>query len=140
MLVAQSADAASGMAFCPLRTRRQGDGLRVRLNPFGTYWGRQYRYGIADTGLGNLMATTFSASDHIRSYAPSYNGRIHEFTVMIAPYGGDLPPEGVRFDAEAFAYPHIVLNDDEIIAPPPHRDWDGAGLGEAPAAPAGARG
>ena len=132
LLVAQTADVASGMAFCPLRTRRQGEALRVRFNPFGTYWGKQYRYATADTGLGNLLATTFSASDHIKPYAPSYNGRVQEFSLLIAPYAGDIPPETVRFDAEAFAYPYLVLNDDQFIARPAHRSWDGAGLGEIP--------
>lgn len=130
LLVAQSADVESGMAFCPLRTRREGDALRVRFNPFGTYWGRQYRYTIADTGLGNLLATTFSASDHIKSYAPSYNGRVQEFSLMIAPYRGDAPPDALQHAAEAFAYPYLVLNDERSIAAPAHRSWDGAGLGE----------
>lgn len=132
LLVAQSADVASGMAFCPLRTRREEGRLRVRLNPFGSYWGRQYRYPTADTGLGNLLATTFSASDHIKPYAPSYNGRLQEFSLLIAPYEGNAPPDAVRYDAEAFAYPYIVLNDDEFIAAPAHRGWDGAGVGEVP--------
>jgi hypothetical protein len=132
LLVAQNAETVSGMAFCPLRTRRQGDMLRVRLNPFGTYWGRQYRYAIADTGLGNLLATRFSASDHIKSYAPSYNGRTQELSLLIAPYRGDAPPDAVRYAAEAFAYPYLVLNDDQFIATPAHRNWDGAGLGEPP--------
>lgn len=132
LLVGQTADVASGMAPCPLRTRREGGALRVRLNPFGAYWGKQYDYGIADTGLGKLMAVTFSASDHIKPYAPSYNGRTQEFRLLIAPYRGDLPPEGVRAAAEAFAYPPAVLNDDLVIADPPHRSWNGSGLGEPP--------
>ncbi len=126
VLVAQSADAASGLAFCPLRTRREDGLLRLRLNPFGTYWGRQYRYGTADTGLGNFLVTAFSASDHIKPYAPSYNGRRLEFGLLIAPYRGDCPPEDVRWAAEAFAYPYAVLNDDWFIAPPAHRGWDAA--------------
>jgi hypothetical protein len=133
LLVAQNADVASGMAFCPLRTRKHNAISRVRFNPFGTYWGKQYRYATADTGLGNLLATTFSASDHIRPYAPSYNGRAQEFNLLIAPYAGDAPPETIRHDAEAFAYPYLVLNDDRVIATPPHRTWDTTGLGEVPA-------
>jgi hypothetical protein len=130
LLVAQTADVSSGMAFCPLRTRKQNDVMRVRFNPFGTYWGKQYRYGTADTGLGNLLATTFSASDHIKPYAPSYNGRVQEFSLLIAPYAGDAPPEAIQHDAEAFAYPYLVLNDDRFLAVPAHRKWDDAGLGE----------
>ena len=132
VLVAQTADVVSNMAFCPLRTRQQNDVSRIRLNPFGTYWGKQYHYGTADTGLGNLLATTFSASDHIKPYAPAYNGRVQEFRLLIAPYAGDMPPETIRYDAEAFAYPYLVLNDDRVIDVPPHRSWDGAGLGEIP--------
>lgn len=138
LLIGPSADVATGMAPCPLRTqRRRGaprcrSALRVRLNPFGTYWGRQYAYATADTGLGKLMAVTFSASDHIKPYAPSYNGRTQEFRLLIAPYRGDEPPEAARYAAEAFAYPPAVLNDALVIADPPHRSWSGEGLGEPP--------
>ncbi|GAB4490431.1 MAG: hypothetical protein Fur0016_28550 [Anaerolineales bacterium] len=108
LLVAQTAGVLSGMAFCPLRTRRAQDGLRVLMNPFGSYWGRQYRYGTADTGLGNFMAVSMSASDHINPYAPSYNGQAQEFRLLLAPYVGDAPPENLRYNAEAFAYPYIL--------------------------------
>lgn len=115
LLVAQTAQALSGMAFCPLRTRRAGDGLRVSMNPFGSYAGRQYRYGTADTGLGNFMAVSMSASDHINPYAPSYNGQTQEFRLLLAPYAGDSPPEKVRYDAEAFAYPYILESSGEPL-------------------------
>ncbi len=130
LLVAQNAEVTSGMAFCPLRTRKQGGALRLRLNPFGTYTGHQYHYASGDTGLGNLMATTFSAADHIRAYAPSYNGRMHEFSLLVAPYAGDAPPGSLRNDAEAFAYPYLLCEDDHFLAAPAHRGWDPSGLGE----------
>jgi hypothetical protein len=130
LLVAQTSDFLSNFAFCPLRTRQQNGLGRIRLNPFGSYWGRQYRYATADTGLGNLAATTFSASDHINPYAPSYNGRVQAFSLLIAPYSGDQPPESIQYDAEAFAYPYIVLGDGEMIAPPAHHSWDGHDLGQ----------
>jgi hypothetical protein len=130
LLLAQNADIASSAAFCPLRTRQRGQVSSLLLNPFGSYWGRQYRYATADTGLGNLLAVRTSASGHIKPYAPSYNGRMQEFSLLIAPYHGDAPPETIQNDAEAFAYPYLVLNGDGLIAPPPHRCWDGAGLGE----------
>ncbi len=132
LLLAQTADVASNLAFCPLRTRRQGQALRVLLNPFGSYWGRQYRYATADTGLGNFLATNLGFSDHIKPYAPSYNGRMLAFSLLIAPYCGDAPPESITADAEAFAYPYLALCDNQFIAPPPHRSWSGEGLGEVP--------
>jgi len=133
LLVAQNADVASGMAFCPLRTRQDGERMRLLLNPFGSYTGRQYRYASADTGLGKLLAVTFSASDHINPYAPSYNGRRQQFSLMIAPYCGDAPPPQLQFEAQAHAYPYLLLNDHAWIADPAHRGWDGRGLGEPPA-------
>ena len=122
----------ANFAFCPLRTRHQDQTWHVRFNPFGSYWGHQYRYATADTGLGNLAATTFSASDHINSYAPSFNGRVQEFSLLIAPYLGDRPPGTIQYDAEAYAYPYLLLDDGHFIAPPAHRCWDGSGLGEIP--------
>jgi hypothetical protein len=133
MLVAQTAEALSNFAFCPMRTRQQGKISRVRLNPFGSYWGRQYRYDTADTGLGNFVATNFSASDHISPYAPSFNGRRQEFSLLIAPYVGNRPPDDIQYDAEAFAYPYLLLEDTNFLAPSAHRGWDGSGLGSLPA-------
>lgn len=132
LLVAQNADVLSNAAFCPLRTRKQENDWYVRFNPFGSYWGKQYRYGTADTGLGNLLATTFSASDHINPYAPSFNGREQEFSILIAPYIGDKPPVPLQHDAEAFAYPYLVVSDGHLIRSPGHQNWDGGGLGEIP--------
>ena len=45
--------------------------------------------------------------------------------MIIAPYEGDCPPSEIQQDAEAFAYPYLVLSDAEIIAAPPHRSWEG---------------
>jgi hypothetical protein len=132
LLVAQSADSLSSVAFCPLRVTRRGSESRVLLNPFGSYSGHQYRSSITDTGLGTLMAVTFSAADHLKPYAPSYNGRLQEFSLLLAPYTGDKPPEPICRDAQAFAYPYLVLNDNETIAVPQHRIWNDRGLGESP--------
>lgn len=120
LLLAQNADLCSSVAFCPIRTSKQG----VHLNPFGTYWGPQYRYSTADTHLGAFLAATLSAASHIKPYAPSYNGRIQEFSLLLAPYQGDCPPEQVRFDAEAFAYPYIVAGGSPFLEQPPHQSWE----------------
>jgi hypothetical protein len=102
----------------------------VRLNPFGSYYGRQYHYPDPDMHLGILMSTVFSGADQIKPYAPSYNGRVHEFSLLIAPYSGDAPQAELQYDAEAFAYPYAVLNDEQMVADPAHRSWSGEGLGE----------
>jgi hypothetical protein len=123
LLVAQTADVLCSLAFCPLRTRREGDGLRVMMNPFGSYTGRQYRYPGTYTGLGWMVAVRFSASDHIAPYAPSFNGKTQRFRLMIAPYRGDAPPENIRADALAFAYPYLAIGDGRMFANPENRTW-----------------
>lgn len=159
LLVAQTTDSLTNLAFCPLRTRRVPTPIRnsqsaipnpdfsirspqsairnsfsVRLNPFGSYWGRQYRYDIQDTGLGNRIASTFGAADHIQPYAPSYNGRTLEFSLLIAPYEGDEPPASLQADAAAFAEPYLLLPDECYLDTPANRTWDPSGLGSAPSA------
>jgi hypothetical protein len=57
---------------------------------------------------------------------------MQEFSLLIAPYRGDAPPEAIRNDTEAFAYPYLLLNDEEYLAAPAHRGWDDKGLGEIP--------
>ena len=128
LLVAQNADVSSNVAFCPMRTKNN----EVFLNPFGTYYGPQYQYPTADTGLGKLLATRFSAADQLKSYAPSYNGREQFISLLIAPYDGDEPPQNIQFDAEAFAYPYILLDDGRTFLTPEHRCWNGEGLGKTP--------
>ncbi len=123
LLVAQTAEVLCSLAFCPLRTRRDDDGLRVLMNPFGSYTGRQYAYPTKYTGLGWLVAVRFSASDHIAPYAPSYNGKTQRFRLMVAPYEGDEPPASLQADAAAFAYPYLATGDGAIFDDPAHRSW-----------------
>ena len=109
LLIAQQTETGASMAFCPMRTRCAGGhsapaGLRVRLNPFGTYDGRQYRYPTARSGLGRFSAVNMSAADHIHSSAPSFNGITQEFALLLCPYHGDAPPPELQLDAMTFAY------------------------------------
>jgi hypothetical protein len=124
ILVAQSADVSSSFAFCPMRTRVDKGRTRIIMNPFGSYWGRQLSYPTAKTGLGKLVAVHASAADHIKPYAPSYNGRVQKFSLMIAPYTGEVPPETIRNDALAFSYPYILLSGSPKIGEPAHRSWE----------------
>jgi len=121
MLVAQTAEVNASLAFCPMRTRVTRGRTRVFLNPFGSYHGKQLHYPTAFTGLGRLIATMMAES--LDPLAPSYNGQSEEFSQLIAPYSGDDPPEQIRNDAEAFAYPYAVLSRSRAIQPPRHRQW-----------------
>jgi hypothetical protein len=104
-----------------MRTRATRRRTRIFLNPFGSYHGRQLHYPTAFTGLGKLVGTMLGES--LNPLAPSYNGQSEEFSLLIAPYSGNAPPEQLRNDGEAFAYPYAVLSRSRAILPPRHRRW-----------------
>jgi len=121
VLVAQTAEVNAALAFCPMRTRVTRRGTRIFLNPFGSYHGKQLHYQTAFSGLGKRIAAKMSAA--LDSYAPSYNGQSEEFSQLIAPYRGDQPPEQIRSDAEAFAYPYAIVSRSSAIGLPRLRQW-----------------
>jgi len=121
VLIAQSADAGTCFAFCPMRTRITQGHTQAIVNPFGTYFGHQMRYPTAQTGLGKRVAILMAET--LRSPAPSYSGRHERFSLMLAPYRGDAPAATIQADAEAFAYPYAVLSASPAILPPAHRTW-----------------
>lgn len=121
ILIAQSADYLSSMAFCPMRTRLIDSKTYIHLNPFGSYHGKQFKYETAYTGLGKMAA--YMTSDHLDPSAASYNGKNPSFTVMIAPYEGDEPPKEIQNDAMAFTYPYALVTDSPLIQKPAHRQW-----------------
>ncbi|HDP80322.1 MAG TPA: hypothetical protein ENN21_05715 [Spirochaetes bacterium] len=123
LLLAETADLCASPAFCPLRTRERGGKSLVSLNPFGTYYGKQLRYGAAHTGLGRFLA--LRTSDHLDSYAPSYNGREQRFALMVAPYRGDEPSRQLQTDAAAFFYPCMVHSKDPLIGESRAARWSG---------------
>ncbi len=121
LLIAQTVETNSSFAFCPMRTRKTGGETNIHLNPFGTYFGRQFKYPTAVTGLGKMGA--FMTSDHLDPLAPSYNGKKQCLSLMIAPYKGDEPPREVQNDAMAFAYPYLLLTKSDLIKDPECRNW-----------------
>ena len=107
LLVGQESARWSSPAFCPIRTRIADGGLSLTLNPFGTYRGRQLTYPTRATGLGRLTALLMA--DQLAPLAPDYAGRTQDFPLLLAPYRGDRPPDEAARDAEAFAYPYLVV-------------------------------
>lgn len=101
LLAAQHTGLDNNFAFCPMRVREKGGRQQVKLNPFGTYYGRQLRYPTSVTGLGRLFGILMA--DQLDSYAPSFNGKSGHFALMIQPYRGETPPEDLQRKARVFA-------------------------------------
>ena len=108
LLLAENAEALSSLAFCPMRLRERDRIQHLSLNPFGSYFGRQLDYShLGGNGTGAELATVASGS--LKPNGPSFNGQALRFSLLLAPYAGDEPPDQVQQDAEAFFYPCGVI-------------------------------
>jgi hypothetical protein len=108
LLVGQNADALASYAFMPMRLREDGGVQRLWLNPFGSYHGHQMDYShLGGNGLGSELAAL--KGSQFRPNGPSYNGRTERFSLLLAPYAGDRPPEELQAAARAFFYPSAVV-------------------------------
>ena len=102
LFIAQSCDLDNSFAFCPMRLTMDKKGRQTLfMNPFGTYHGAQHKYGTAKTGLGRALA--LQMADHLRSYAPSYNGKRSHFMLMLALTGGEGLTDSLKEDMMAFS-------------------------------------
>jgi len=90
ILIAQSRKHLHGFAFCPIRQSIVDGRQTISCNPFGTYWGKQYRYPASVTGWGRTAALL--TAEHLYSSAPSYEDEQVHFSLLVAPYQGGSPP------------------------------------------------
>lgn len=101
LLLAQADSAQTLFAFCPMRLSLKEGRQAVRMNPFGSYYGPQWRYPTAVSGMGRLAA--LAVGDNYDPYAPSWEGESLRCSLLIAPYCGDRPPAALQRDALIFA-------------------------------------
>jgi hypothetical protein len=108
LLVGEDARTLSSMAFCPMRLREQNGRQTVSLNPFGSYYGKQFDYShLGGNGNGSVIMQAFSGA--LAPNGPSFNGETLRFSLMLAPYAGDEPPQELQNAAAAHFYPHGVI-------------------------------
>ncbi len=113
MLIGYNALKAANFAFTPLKIRDKGFGdcrekaQQVRINPFGTYFGRYLHYWTLGTGHGQKLIPTLFGT--LESSAPTFSGKNVSFELVIMPYEGDSPPEDKQSFANHFSLPPLVL-------------------------------
>ena len=101
LLLAQDADVRSSFAFAPMRLWEEAGQQRLMVDPFGSLYGPLPDYThLSATGLGTAFAVLGSSS--LRPNGPSYNGEREHFSLLLAPYAGDRPPEALTRDAGVF--------------------------------------
>lgn len=114
LLLGENAHSLASMAFCPMRLREQGGVQRIALNPFGSYYGSQLDYShLGGNGIGKVFMQTFSGA--LQPNGPSFNGEALRFSLLLAPYAGDEPPQELQQAAGAHFYPPGVI----VHAAPP---------------------
>jgi hypothetical protein len=110
LLIGENAQTLTSMAFCPMRLRETGGVQTVSLNPFGSYYGKQFDYShLGGNGNGKVFMQAFSGA--LQPNGPSFNGETLRFSLMLAPYNGDEPPQELQNDAAAHFYaPGVIVH------------------------------
>ncbi len=100
----------STFAFAPLKMRYHARTSRfsLRVNPLGTYYGRQYT--PPTWGNGNGFDATLVAGEQFASAGPTYNDATHDFSMMLAFFSGRTMPDAVRRDLIGFAHPPMAVS------------------------------
>jgi hypothetical protein len=114
LLVGENAETLASMAFCPMRLRENNGQQTLSLNPFGSYYGRQFDYShLGGNGNGAVVMQAFSGA--LGPNGPSFNGETLRFSLLLAPYMGDEPPQAWQEIAAAHFYaPGVIVH----AAPP----------------------
>ena len=100
MLVGFNSLKAANFAFSPLKIRDKGFGdtnykaQQVRINPFGTYFGKLLHYWTEGNGHAQKIVAEMTGTDE--STAPTFSGKTVSFNLIISPFIGEIPPESVR--------------------------------------------
>lgn len=101
LAVANARQVLSSMAHCPMNLRRQENGQRVSMNPFGTYYGKQR---VHPTRSNGAVADAFVLiTPQARSLAPAYNGAHEKAAMALFAYEGLMPNEEVQNDINGFS-------------------------------------
>ena len=110
LLVGEDAQTLTSMAFCPMRLREQHGTQTISINPFGSYFGKQFDYShLGGNGNGTVIMQTFSGA--LQPNGPSFNGETLRFSLMLAPYSGDEPPQELQNAAAANFYtPGVIVH------------------------------
>jgi hypothetical protein len=103
LLIGEDARTLASMAFCPMRLRKQDGQQILSLNPFGSYYGKQLDYShLGGNGNGTVIMQAFSGA--LQPNGSSFNGGTLHFSLMLAPYAGDEPPQELQDMAAAHFY------------------------------------
>lgn len=98
ILIANSRQVLNSMAHCPMRLEED---KTVRMNPFGTYYGKQrHHFGRAKD---EILDTYVLVTPQGKSIAPSYNGNAETAMLAFYPLNGSEPDKMYVDEINAFS-------------------------------------
>lgn len=111
LIIANARQVLGSMAHCPMRLEKD---KTVRMNPFGTYYGKQRHHrGRAKDQV--LDAYTLVAAQG-KSIAPSYNGNSETAILGLYGFSGKTPDEKTMKEICAFADGCVgVVSEDSVV-------------------------
>ena len=113
IIVANARQVLSSMAHCPMRLEKD---KTVRMNPYGTYYGKQrHHFGRAND---EILDTYTLVAAQGKSIAPSYNGSKETAIFGLYPMSKDGLSEDEKNEICAFADGSVITADENSsIAP-----------------------
>ena len=112
IIVANARQVLSSMAHCPMRLERD---KTVRMNPYGTYYGKQRHH--FSRAKGEILDTYTLVAAQGKSIAPSYNGSCETVIFGLYPMSKDGITASEKNEICAFADGSLITADNAIIAP-----------------------
>ncbi|MFX1353029.1 MAG: hypothetical protein ACFFGP_03625 [Promethearchaeota archaeon] len=104
---------SANFAFSPIKVRDKGfgdigkKGQQIRINPFGTYYGKLFRYWTEGSGHAEQITSKFLGTEH--STAATFSGKEVDFDLILAPYNGDKPPVPIQSFADHISLPPMII-------------------------------
>ena len=112
LLLGNARTVLAAMAHCPMRLEING---RVRMNPFGTFYGPQRHH---PNRSGDRIFKTYTLiAPQGKSLAPSYNGSRERTLLCLLPFSGAQPNDVRLRDLLAFADGAYVTGSNDLLAP-----------------------
>ena len=123
LLVGFNSLKAANFAFSPIEIKDKGfgdldrRGQQVRINPFGTYFGKILHYWTKGNGHAQKIVAEVTGTDE--STAPTFSGKKIFFDLILSPFIEESPPPSVTNFADHFSFEPLVLikqnNNDNLI-------------------------
>lgn len=101
--IAMDTGVLSNFAFCPIKIEYENENFYAKLNPFGTYYGKQYKQPTWGHGQG--FESAFLAGQQYWTSASTYNGHEYKFSLMFAFFPGRKLPQKLKNDMLSFSHP-----------------------------------